>query len=406
MRESIRLDELPDFKATLSKDLMRNHEKRFADRIKSIKRNSDDLAAVADRLEVSVRNAWGSLDKATSEQGVRLTQTIRDRAQQLSSQDVQYTYKDSDSYHETAVEASNKIILAIRRYVPKLHKTLKTDIASLNSSLAKFEASINLLGTALDESPGSRLELLEADVRILLEKDHALKHLQSQNTEIEESISKEADNERGLIAERDSLLSNEEFRQLEHYEEALKTKEGEIDQFLQPLVKPLKKFERTQSTDDLSQPEQQALAKLIEDPKNSVFEIDPRTLLQVLKALGASLMQGDLQIEDRKRKRAEEVIVFVDNGELEKLHKSYITLKENVHNMTDRLTANGLIHKRSELSRHLTEIQSRKSQLNVQLADNKKRVDEMTKAISKQKTLIESKIAELSGKQVDVNVET
>ena len=406
MRENIGLDKLSDFEATLSKDLMRNHERRFADRIKNVKRSSDDLAAVADRLEVSVRNAWGSLDKATSEQGLRLTQTIRDRAQQLSNQTVQSAYKDSDNYHETAVEASNKIILAIRRYVPKLHKTLKTDIASLNSSLAKFEDSINLLGTALDESPGSALETLEADVRILLEKNQALKLLQAQNVQILESISKEVESESVLKAEQDSLLSNDEFRQLKHYEEALRTKEEEIDQFLQPLLKPLKKFEKMRSTDNLSQPERQAIAKLIEDSKNAVFEIDNRTVLQILKTLGSSLMRGDLQIEDRKRKRAEEVIVSVDNGELERVRQSYFTLKQDAQNVTDRLAASGLIQKRDELFRQLTEIQSKELQLNVHLSDNKRRVDEMTKAISKQRALIESKITELSGKEVDVRVES
>ena len=406
MSETVTLDELPSFNATLSKNLMRNHEKRFADKIKSIKRTSGDLAAVTDKLDVSVRNAWGSLDKTTSEQGLRLTQTIRDTAQQLSSQEVQSTYRDSDSYHETAIEASNKVILAIRKYVPKLHKTLKTDIASLNSSLAKLEASINSLGTALDESPGSRIESLESDVRILLEKHRALKELRSKNMEIQESISKETNMGMALTVERESLLSNEEFRELEHYEEALKTKEGEIDQFLQPLIKPLRKFERTLSPDNLSQPERQALAKLIEDPKNSVSEIDPQRVLQILHALTVPLMQGDLQIEDRKRKRAEEVITAVNNGELGKLRQSYITLQNDIRSMVNKLTASGFIHKRNELTRRLIEIESRTSEFNMQLADNKKRIDEMTKAISKQKTMIESRIAELSGEQVDVKVES
>ena len=64
---------------------MRSHEKRFAERIKNVKRASEDLAAVANRLEVSIRNAWGSLDSTTSDQGVRLTQTIIRAAQYVNA---------------------------------------------------------------------------------------------------------------------------------------------------------------------------------------------------------------------------------------------------------------------------------------------------------------------------------
>jgi tetratricopeptide (TPR) repeat protein len=250
--ENVNLVELPAYADTLCKGIMRSYEKRFVEREKNIKRASDDLAVVANRLEVSIRNAWGSLDKTTSEQGVRLAQTIREAAQQISKQDIQSEYSGSETFHTTAVEASDKVILAIRKYVPKLHKALKTDIASLNSSITKFEAAINAFGIALDESPGSAIESLKVDIHTLLEKEHTLNELRRERQKIHESATMSLDAEKALLKEQEALLSHEEFRQLLQLQDALQSKNGAIEQLIQPLLKALRKYERTLSDDDKS----------------------------------------------------------------------------------------------------------------------------------------------------------
>ena len=316
--EDVSLVDLPAFADALYKDVMRNHEKRFAERIKNIKRTSDDLAALASRLEVSIRNAWGSLDKTTSEQGVRLAQTIRETAQQISKQDIPSDYNGLEILHKTAVEASDKIILSIRKYVPKLHKAMKTDIASLNSSLTKFEASINAFGIALDESPGSAIESLKVEIRTLMEKDHALKELRVDTGEIRELIIASLDGEKALLREQEALLSREEFRQLLQLEHALRFKGEAIEQFLQPLAKALKKYERRLSDEDESL-DHRVLTLLIENPRTTVSETDSHRLLQVFNALNGALTRGELGIEERKRKRAEEVVAAITRGELDQL---------------------------------------------------------------------------------------
>jgi len=401
----VSLVDLPAFADALCNDIMRSHEKRFAERIKNIKRTSDDLAALANRLEVSIRNAWGSLDKTTSEQGVRLAQTIRETAQQISKQDIPSDYNGSEIFHKIAVEASDKIILSIRKYVPKLHRTMKTDIASLNSSLTKFEASINAFGIALDESPGIAIESLKTEIHTLVEKAHTLEELRAKNGEIHELITTSLDGEKAVLKEQEALLSREEFRQLLQLEDTLESRSEAIEQFLQPLTKALKKYERTLSDDDKSL-DHRVLTRLLENPRATVSETDSQTLLQVFNALNGALIRGELGIEERKRKKAEEVVVAITRGELDRLRAENVSVQDKITNTTDKLRAAGLLRKKEELFEALTGTQSKTTQLNAQLTENEKRIEDVTRMISKEKSLIEKEITKLSGKPLAVKIET
>ncbi len=245
--EDVNLADLPTFADSLYKELMRGHEKRFEARIKNVNRASDELSTVASRLEVSIRNAWGSLDKTTSEQGLRLVQTIKELTHQISNQSIPSDYNGLESLHKTSVEASDKIIITIRKYVPKLYKAMKTEIASLNSSLTRLETTINEFGTSLDNSPGSEIESLRADIHTLLHKEHTLKELVAENRQIRKTVASSVDEEKTLLHEQENLLSHDGFRQLLQLEDASRSKAEAIEQFLQPLTKALKKYERIMS---------------------------------------------------------------------------------------------------------------------------------------------------------------
>lgn len=399
----VNLEDLPAFADSLYKELMRSHEKRFEVRIKNIKRASDDLSAVANRLEVSIRNAWGSLDKTTSEQGLRLVQTIKETTNQISNQDIPSDYNGLESLHKTSVVASDKIILTIRKYVPKLYKTMKTEIASLNSSLTKFETAINEFGTSLDDSPGSVIESLKVDIRTLLGKQHTLNEFREDNIEIRKTLAISVDGERTLLGEQQTLLSHETFRQLLQLEDALRSKAEAIEQFLQPLVKALKKYERIS---DVKSPDHQILTRLVETLRTTVTETDPQTLLRIFNALNDALTRGKLGIEERKRKRAEEVIQLISQGYLEQLRTEYISIQDRIKNTKEQLQATGLLQKKEELEEALTRSQSKTAQLNSQLAENEKRLEDMTRMISKEKAMVQDEITCVSGKAIAIKAES
>lgn len=401
--QNVNLVDLSAFADSLYKELMRSHEKRFEARIKNIRRASDELSTVAARLEVSIRNAWGTLDKTTSEQGLRLVQTIKETTNQISNQDIASDYNGLESFHKTSVVASDKIILTIRKYVPKLYKAMKTEIASLNSSLTKLETAINEFGNSLDNSPGSAIESLKTDIRTLLEKEHTLNELRSDNREIRKKLDSSLDGERALLEEQQSLLSQDTFRQLLQLEDALRSKAEAIEQFLQPLGKALKKYERI--SDDKSL-DHQVLTRLVENPLTAVSEIDPPTLLRVFNAVNGALIRGGLGIEERKRKRAEEIILSIAQGNLEQLRTEYVSIQERIKNTNVQLEATGLLHKKRQLTESLTRTRTKTAQLNTQLAENEKRIDDVTRMLSKEKSIIEDEIARLSQKTITIKAAT
>jgi hypothetical protein len=394
----IQIKNLEAFNETLTHELMKNHEKLFGEKIRNIRRSLEEMSNVADRLDVAVKNAWGTLDKTTSEQGIRLTETIKESVRELSGHEINPNYASSDKYHTMAVQISNKIVLSIRKYVPKLHRALKTEIAALNSALTKLESSINSLGTALDDSPGRALESLELEIEFLLAKDHATKEIESQNRDVEESIRRTNEEEKDLTNEQNLLLSREEFLRLQRCEDSLKTKTEEIERFLQPLAKPLRKFERAlpeNTTIDRS-----TLMKLMKNPSEAISRINPQTIDAIFKELNDAVIQGKLGIEERKRKRALEIIEAVNRGELEKLRTSLHSIEIDTQTATTRLIAEGLFDMKEKLRQQLASRESQIEQLKNIRDNNRKKIEELTKIISKQKSLIESRIANLSGQNI------
>ncbi len=117
------------------------------------------------------------------------------------------------------------------------------------------------------------------------------------------------------------------------------------------------------------------------------------------------MSRGELGIEERKRKRAEEVILSIKQGDLEQLRTEQVEIQNRINRTNDQLQATGLLHKKEELTEAITRTQSKTAQLNMQLAENEKRIEAITGTISKEKLLIENEIARLSGKKVTIRTE-
>jgi len=400
--EDVNLADLPTFADSLYKELMRSHEKRFEARIKNVRRASDELSTVASKLEVSIRNAWGSLDKTTSEQGIRLVQTIKETTNQISNLSIPSDYNGMESLHKTMVEASDKIIMTVRKYVPKLYKAMKTEIASLNSSLTKLETTIKEFGTSLDDSPGGEIESLKVDIRMLLQKDHTLKERIADNGQIRKALASSADEEKTLLHEQEILLSHDGFRELLQSEDASRSNAEAIELFLQPLVKALKKYERMSDEKSI---DHQVLTRLVENPRAAVSESDFQTLLRIFNALNGALSRGELGIEERKRKRAEGVILSITQGDLEQLRTEQVTIQNRIKKTKDQLQATGLLHKNEELAETIKRTQFKTVQLNTQLAENEKRIEALAGMISKEKSLIENEITRLSSRSITIRTD-
>ena len=399
------MDELNEFCKTLTRDSMKDYEKRFADRMRSIREASTGLNNAGARLGMGVKNAWGTMDKQASEYGMRLVQTIQENAQTLTEKKASSNFHDAGIFHQDAVKALNDIIMTVRRYVPKLHKLLRPEMTTLNSSLMRLEKVVMELGTALDGSPGLKLESLQREVDEVQLKQAELLRLRSEKDAERVLLHATSGRENDLQSTEHELLSSPEFSELGRYEEALKLKEDQIRQIIQPLIKPLLKLERAMTTKQEPSIDVKALRDLIDSPVETVVTGQRFASIQLLDVLEKTLAAGKLEVPERKRRRAEEAIQAIKQGDLDKERDEYVALQANIQETLRQLRSTGLVDKRDKLNRQLLETRSQIEAIEHREKELLRRIDDATKTVLKLKTSIESQISKVSQKSVSIATE-
>ena len=401
--KEIKMDELIDFCKTLTRDSMKDYEKRFADRMRSVREASAGLNNAGARLGMGVENAWGTLEK--QEYGMRLVQTIQENAQSLVEKKTSSNFHDAGIFHQDAVKALNDIIMTVRRYAPKLHKLLRPEMTGLNSSLVRLEKAVMELGTALDGSPGLKLESLQREVEEVQLKQADLLKLRSEEDAERVLLQATSIRENELQSAQTELLSSSEFAELGRYEEALRSKEDEIRQTLQPLVKPLLKLERVVGAKQGPSIDVKVLRDLIDSPVETVVTGQRFASLQLLGVLEETLVAGKLEVLERKRRKAEEAIQAIKQGALDKERDDYVTLQANIQETLRQLRSTGLADKRDIFNRQLSETRSQIEAIKNRQKELQRRIDDSTKTVLKLKTSIESQISEVSHKSVSITTE-
>jgi len=401
----IRVSELADFCNSLAQDIMKDHEKRFLERVKAAKEAAISLNNAAVRFESAAKSAWGTLEKTTSEYAIRLAQVIQENAQDLSRKEAVSKYQDAEKFQDYSVQKLNKIIINVRKYVPKLHRALRTEMATLNSSLAKLENSIRALGAALDQSPGTKIESLLREAQQIMQKQDELLRLASQEQKEATTLQTISEQEKQILSEKDSLLSATEFTELKRYEESLRLKVDEIRQFLQPLTKPLLKLERAASMKQAPSVDMRILRDMIERPTETITTCQSFAVMQLLGSLEKELTQGTLEFEAKRRRRAEEAISMVKEGAIDKMREEYLTLQANVQETMRRLKSDGLMDKKVMLDELLREKHTQIEELAARKRELERRKDDLTKSVLKQKGTIESQVSKINDERISILVE-
>jgi hypothetical protein len=386
----------------MAHDVMREHEKRFAERIRATREAANSLDTVAGRVGAAVRNAWGSMDTTVSEYGMRMVESIREIAQELSQTQTSPAFTDAEKFHGTSVQALNRIIKTVRRYIPKLHRGLKTEMAALNSALARLETSVRALGTALDESPGSKIEAIQREVRSLIEKHSELVRLRKEEDAAVASLEITLRKESELQGAEEKLTSQEAFIELHRCENSLKTKEDEIKQFFHPVTKPLLKLERITLPRGSPPIDSKTVHSIVEAPIETVSSGQSFAITQLFDRLDEALLQGKVEVEERRRRRAEETIREVKNGAIEKMREDYLTAQANVQEMLRQLRAKGLLDQKEQLDRQVADTTHEKERITSRRDDLHRRIEEHGKSILRQKTSLEEQIVKLTKKPVNI----
>lgn len=396
------VDKLAEFCQSLERDVMKEHEKRFSERTRAVKEACNALENAASRLETAVRNAWGTMDKSASEYGTRMAETIQETARNLPRQQTSTTYKDSEKFHENAVEALNKIIKTVRKYLPKLRRGLRVEMAALNVALGRLESAVRSLGTALDESPGNGFGSLQKDVELLPQLHTELLKLRAEADEQAKSLEVLEGREKELLAAKEKVASEEAFLELDGYENSLRAKGDDIKQFFQPVVKPLTKLERATSADRDKTVDVGTLHSLIDNPIDTVAAGQSFALARLLDQLGNELAAGDLDIEERRLRRAEETIQQFKAGVVDRMREEYLAIQANVQETRRQLKRSGLMDRMEQLDQSLAGVRREKDNLTAHNSELRRRIDALTKNVLKHKTSIEHQISEITKKPVTI----
>jgi len=398
----IEIDALSVFCDSLAQDLMKPHEKRFQERIRSVKEASVGLSNAASRLAAGVKNAWGTLEKLTSEYGMRLAQTIQEITTELSRKESSPSFEAAEKFHDDAVELMNKIVVTIRKYIPKLHRVLKPEMTALNSSLARLEGSIKALGAALDESPGSKLEDLRRGAQEIVQKHRELVELREKERKENQSLQDISEQEQNLLLEKEKLASTNDFLELRSYEDSLKAKEDEIKQFVQPLTKPLLKLERLASTKESLPMDMGLLRSLVEKPVEAVLTGQLFAITELLEKLEESLVKGEVEFEDRRHRKAMETIGAIRTGSIDRMREEYLAIQANLQETLRQLKGKGLVDQMEKLDQRLVETRSRKEETSNRQKELRRKVDDLARAVTKRKVSVELLISKVARQSVTV----
>jgi hypothetical protein len=382
---------------------MKDYEKRFADRMKAIRESANALSNTASRFGSSVKNAWGTMDKAASEYGMRLTHTIQETTEELARANPSPKFPEAEKVHEDSVRALNKIIVTTRKYMPKLHRGLKTEMAALNTALARLEISVRSLGDALDDSPGAKMESLRRDVEILARRQDSLTALRGEEKECKAQLESLLERQKGFLQQQAEVTSQGEFLELKRFRDEARLKEDEIRQVLQHVAKPLVKLERMMSDRQSPPVDMATLRGLIKSPVETIATAQAFSITRILEQLDEALSSGQVDVEERKKRKAQDAIQNVKIGALDDVRQQYVAIQANIQETLRQLRANGLLEKNDKIEALLGDIRKDKAALSAREREVERRIGELSNEILKQKTSLEAELSKLARKTITIH---
>ncbi len=125
-------------------------------------------------------------------------------------------------------------------------------------------------------------------------------------------------------------------------------------------------------------------------------------MTRLLDQLSDELARGDLDIEERRLHRAEEVIQQFKAGVVDKMREEYLAIQANIQETLRQLKASGLFDRMEQLDQSLASIHREKETLTAHNSELRRRMDQLTKNVLKHKTSIEDQISEVTDKPVAI----
>jgi predicted nucleic acid-binding Zn-ribbon protein len=355
-------------------DRQRSYRGKFSSKLKQVFRSVGSVERAASNLREAVGQAWGILSKPAEQHGVRLSEQVLEACNSLAAHRPEASYDELRKFQEDSIQTIRAIVKIHDKYIPSIIRAVKSESSTLEDSIAALSQNITELGEVLDGSKLKELQLVaqEADQFTQTAQELTLKIDEVEQTT--QTIRRLQDQSSALERDLSTLSRDRALKELEQIDQQARQKEAEILTLLEPLLKPLRKIDRSDNK-TLEGSSKAIVNRIVGNPLASVIEIPASEMHQLLISVHELLGGDELLLDQRRKRRASGAIQALQGGALDRFREDHGILEANRREVLRQAKGSGLYGKwlsvRKQLddrSMEIKEHQGRITELQSQVA--------------------------------------
>lgn len=322
-------------------DRERTHRGQFSAAVNRVFKSVASVEKAAVKLDESVKRAWGTLSKPAEQHGARLSEQILEACRSLALHKPELTHDQLRKFHEDSVQTTRLVVKTYNKYVPSIMRAAKPDASVLENSIAALSNGVTELGQVLDKSSLKELKFIAEEAYQLVQTARDLNFKINEIHHTNDTIKKLQDQVTELQTDLSLLDRDQAIGELNQTERQARQKEIEMLALLEPLLKPLRKIDRS-DREMFAGPSRPAIRRVIENPLMTVLEIPVSEMRELLVSVYPLLERDELLLDQRRKRKAAEAIQVLQAGALERFREDHDVLEANRREILRQLKGSGL----------------------------------------------------------------
>jgi predicted nucleic acid-binding Zn-ribbon protein len=361
-------------------DRERSYRGKFSSKLKQVFRQVGSVEKAASNLREAVGRAWGTLSKPAEQHGARLSEQVLEACRSLAARRPEPSYDELRKFQEESIQTIRAIVKVHDKYIPSIIRTVKSESSTLENSIATLSQNITELGQALDSSKLKELQLIAEDTDQLIGTAQELSLKTDEIEQTKEAIKRLQDRGSALQEDLSTLGRDRALKELDQINQQAQQKEAEILALLEPLLKPLRKIDRSDNK-ALEGSSKAIVTKVVENPLASVVEIPASEMHQLLISVHELLASDELLLDQRRKRRASESIQVLQAGALDRFREDHGILEANRREVLRQLKGSGLYDKWLSVRTQLDD-------LNMEIKERRGRITELESQVARLRTSV------------------
>jgi len=381
-------------------DRERSYHGKFSTKLKQVFRSVGSVERAASNLREAVGRAWGTLSKPAEQHGARLSEQVLEACRFLSARRPEPSYDELRKFQEESIQTVRAMVKAHDRYMPSIIRTVKSESSTLEDSIATLSQNITELGQTLDGSKLKELQLIaeDADQLIVTAQELSLKTDEVEQTK--EAIRRLQDRQSALQENLSTLGRDRALKELDQIDQQARQKEAEILALLEPLLKPLRKIDRSDKA--LEGSSKGIVTKVVENPLASVIETPASEMRQLLFSVYELLANDALLLDQRRKRRASESIQVLQAGALDRFREDHGILEANRREVLRQLKGSGIYDKWLSVRTQLGDLTMEANERQSRITELESQVTRLRASVLAGKERIESALKKVLDEQVSI----